>query len=297
MASLYLMTIRYKSTPFEMWWIILLLLIFVLLWAFLRWIQQRVLFRPTLQYLSLPIEPYESFRVGDVTGWVFVRDPSPLSKWILHCHGNSGNISWLTSMIELTNSQKLNLVVFDYRGFGHSPGTPTPESICADGLAVYHYLTKTREITPDRIVVWGESLGGSVATYVASRRPVSTLVLMATFSSLDDIVYDSYPTWYTRALAFLMRAGINCLPSKNRLPQVTAPVIIVHSTEDEVIPYASAQRMYNLISSPYKRMITITGHHASPHLDMNMLEEVLEFCCIDPSRCYQTQDILTRIRR
>lgn len=279
-----------------MWWLIILLAVIAVLWLFFQWLQLRILFQPTTAYIWSPPE-HKDFAFRGITGWIFRFHDQPYSKWMLHCHGNSGNISHLRHIISLCQRQGLNLLVFDYRGYGKSPGRPSPKRICEDGEAAYEYLTQHLEVAPERIVVWGESLGGAVATHVASKHPASVLVLVATFSSIDDIIHDSYPGIISSCFCFVLRAMVNCLVSKDKIDKVKCAVVVLHSREDEVIPFPSAERMYQRIPHSCKRFIEVTGYHASPKLTPDVLEDIMSFCCTDTSQCYAVCDLLEEIGR
>lgn len=277
-----------------MWWVVILLAVLIVLWLFFQWLQLRILFQPTWAYTWSPPE-HEDFTYKGITGWVFRFNEQPHSKWMLHCHGNSGNISHLRHIISLCQRQGLNILVFDYRGYGKSAGRPTPQRICEDGEAAYEYLTQHLQVNSDRILIWGESLGGAVATHVASKHPHSVLVLVATFSSLDDVIKDSHPGLISRFFCFVLRAMVNCLVSKDKIDKVKGAVVVLHSRDDEVIPFPSAERMYGRIQHGCKRFIEVTGYHASPRLTPDVLEEIMGFCCTDTSQCYAVCDLLDEI--
>lgn len=201
----------------------------------------------------------------------FERDPA--LKTILFCHGNSGNISHRDYIINFCYHYKVNLLLFDYRGYGYSGGYATQRKICEDGIACYHYLINSG-VSPSDLIVWGESLGGAVATHIAASAPCSRLVLLCTFSSLDDII--TYK--YNRGLAILASLLIDTLPSKRRIADVTCPVMIFHSEEDEVIPYQCAKILLDSVTHPTKRLITIHGTHASPKINQNQIAQLISFC-------------------
>jgi fermentation-respiration switch protein FrsA (DUF1100 family) len=235
----------------------------------------------------------KTFEVKGIQGWYFENNPS--AKTILHCHGNYGNISYLRNIVKLAREQGLNLIVYDYHGYGKSKGSPSPKTILDDGEIVYQYAVKTLGISPDNLIIWGESLGGAVATHIASKFPCSILVLVATFSSLDDLIKDTYPNIFVKGLTNLIGVFLPTLPSKEKISRVNAPVVIIHSKEDELIPYNNAKRMYESISHECKKFITVNGYHASPKLTKEVLEEILAFCCTDISRCHCVDDLLKNI--
>jgi len=160
-----------------------------------------------------------------INAWWFNNHPG--AKTVLFCHGNSGNISHRDYVIEICDKFGLNLFLFDYQGFGRSDGYPSTTKILNDGAAAYNFMRNFLEIPPEQIIVWGESLGGAVATHVASIYPNehSRLLLMATFSSLDDVIfYKDLPGWLSRPMGLLARYVLSDIPSKDKITKVTCPV-------------------------------------------------------------------------
>jgi fermentation-respiration switch protein FrsA (DUF1100 family) len=205
------------------------------------------------------------------------------SKIIIFCHANAGNISHRDYIIEICRAQKCNLILFDYRGYGKSKGIPTAENIYKDGQAVYSYVRYFLKYPPERIIVWGESLGGAVAIYIARYNPCSYLIVMASFSSIDDIVLDRNISKFPKLMMKLSSPFIDTIPSKNHIAYVKCPTIIVHSIVDDLIPYESAKKMYHTIKHSDKKLITIKGGHASPDISNEDMRDILLFCHLDPN--------------
>lgn len=273
-------------------WLLVFFIAIVILWLLLQWIQLRILFYPSKNHTWTP-DDAEELNVGGLNGWYFRN--SPTAKTILHCHGNAGNISHLRHIITLCKKQKLNLVVYDYSGYGKSAGSASPSKVCDNGDTMYNYVTTTLGVHPDNLILWGESLGGAVATHIASTRDCSSLVLLATFSSLDDILLDTYPGLSSSLGCYLLRGVVNVMPSKEKISAVKCPIIILHSQQDEVIPYTNALRMFKTIPHPCKKFIEIEGAHAFPKLTGEILKEVLSFCCTDITQCYCVDELLEDI--
>lgn len=195
---------------------------------------------------------------------------------LLFFHGNTGNISHRNYVVDLTSQIDYNLFMIDYRSYGKSQGESDPRTVLEDGIIAYNYLSKN--VSPEKIVVWGESLGGSVATYVAIKKKVRSLILMGTFTSVSDIIENgsNYPS-LRRIFAQVVRySGIDLKP-KEWIYLVKVPVLIIHSTEDELIPYHLARENYRRIENPHKRLVAIRGGHSTPSFSRESLGEIFTF--------------------
>jgi hypothetical protein len=137
-----------------------------------------------------------------------------------------------------------DLFVFDYRGYGDNPGRPSEQALADDARAVWKYATVGRNIAPERIVLFGESLGGGVATRLAAElcqagTPPGGLVLCATFSSLVDAAAYHYP-WIPVGLVLVDR-----FPSRDLIGQVTCPILQVHGTQDSIVPIELGRKLFD----------------------------------------------------
>jgi fermentation-respiration switch protein FrsA (DUF1100 family) len=180
------------------------------------------------------------------------------SRSLLFFHGNAGNISHRGASVDIFHRLGWNIFIFDYRGYGHSDGRPDEAGLYRDGAAAWRYLTETRGLRPRDIVIFGRSLGGAVATYVAAHvdanaRPAG-LILESTFSSARDMAHRLFPT-----LAYVLPLQFD-FDSASQIRQVSCPVLVLHSPQDEVIPYALGQRLFQAANSP-KRFVELRGGH------------------------------------
>lgn len=170
-------------------------------------------------------------------------------------HGNAGNISYRTPLISVLLKQNLSVLAYDYQGYGQSEGQPSIDNVCADGLAAYDYLTKQRGIAPEKVIVYGESLGGAISAHISTQRKVGAIILQSAFSSLPSIA---------RRKMLLMKLYPLFLYPKNKLDSAEMlsgkhpPLLIVHGDSDTIIPFAEAQRLYKLASEP-KQLVDIKG--------------------------------------
>jgi uncharacterized protein len=262
------------------------LIIFVLLTAFLLFLVGKIehqsifqpsygeVWKPSVEYLEYEIKSQDhSLRV-----WEFRNFPS--RNVILFCHGNNDNISYREYAINACEIYHLNLVLFDYRGFGSSEGKFSQENICQDALSVYHHLRKT--YPPEKIVIWGESLGGAPATYTACKVPCRGLVLFATFSSLGDLADRSESFDTIRRVSLIGTKFLyDGLETLTWIRRVKCPVLIVHSIEDVLIPFSCAYDLFMAISHPNKQLIKIKGGHSSPSITVEQLDILYSFIDTD----------------
>ena len=177
--------------------------------------------------------------------------------WLLIAHGNYGSIGFgeRPEFYAAARDIGLNLFAFDYRGFGRSGGRPGEEGLYRDAEAAYRYLTDSLQVPPDRIVLFGHSLGTGVATELATRVPSAALVLEAAYTSLPDIGQAAYPWLPVKLLAGERFETIG------KIGRVTVPTLILHSPEDDIVPYDHGRRVYDAARGE-KRLVTLRGGHA-----------------------------------
>jgi uncharacterized protein len=234
--------------------------LYALLAGFLYFTQERHVYFPTPAISATPAHlriPFEdvAFTTADsvrLTGW-FVPAVRPKGT-ILFCHGNGGNISYLLETVKLAHSLGYHLLVFDYRGYGTSEGTPTEEGTYRDAEAAWDYLVKQRGLLPGTIVLMGRSLGGGVAAWLAQRHVPLALILESTFTSLSDMAAEVYPYFPVR---WILRFRY---PTIGRLPDIRCPVLVIHSKTDEIIPFRHGRELYEKANSP-KAFLEIQGGH------------------------------------
>jgi len=217
-------------------------------------------------------------------------------KTMLFFHGNSFNISKYRYIINVCKEQKLNLLLVDYRGYGMSGGMPSLKGICTDGCTAYNFL-KTK-CDPKNIIVWGESLGGVPATYVASKYECKNLVLLGAFSSLGDLIVNQKEcSWATRSMGKLLPYIMNNLPNKEWICKVKAPILIVHSEEDDLVPYECAKINHSNITCSKKKLLTIKGGHKTPDMNLQDLQAIFKFIGLDKQQCTNAmlQDLIKNI--
>jgi len=173
---------------------------------------------------------------------------------ILFCHGNGGNMMHRLDSINLFNKLGLNCLIFDYRGYGQSEGKTTEQGTYTDALAAYKWLTQTRNVPAEEIIVFGRSLGGSIAANLASQVKASSLVIESCFTSYVDMSKKLYPYMPVRWFARFKYDTIG------DMKKVRSPVMIIHSRNDEMIPFEFGLELYDAAAEP-KEFVEIAGSH------------------------------------
>jgi fermentation-respiration switch protein FrsA (DUF1100 family) len=173
---------------------------------------------------------------------------------LLYLHGNGGNIGHRLDTIAVFHGLGLNVLIFDYRGYGASTGKPSEEGTYQDALAAWSYLTQEKGTQPAQIVLFGESLGGSIAAWLAARQGPGALILYASFTSVPDIAQELYPVFPARWLARYR------YETRSALGNVQCPVLIMHCPEDEIIPFSHGQALFAAAHEP-KQFLELRGGH------------------------------------
>jgi hypothetical protein len=173
---------------------------------------------------------------------------------LLLFHGNAENIADALPFATLTRRAGYNLLLLDYRGYGRSEGSPSERGIYLDGEAALAALQGRPGVDPERIVLWGRSIGAAVAVHLAATRPVRALVLESPFTSVRDLLREG-GYWILLGLA---RFGTYRFDSAARMPRVTVPVLVIHGTRDEIVPFALGRRLHDLAPGR-KELLAIEG--------------------------------------
>lgn len=203
-------------------------------------------------FSRLPLEEIW-FKSSDGTrlfGWYV--DPSSSVGTLLWCHGNAGNIIHRLDNLALLYRAGLSVFLFDYRGYGRSAGKPSEEGFYQDAFASYAYLTRTRGIRSDHIVLFGRSLGAAVAGMVASQRPVAGLILESSFPSVEAV---AKLTTHGFPGHWLLQSRFRLV---DRLADIHAPILIIHGDRDDIVPIDLGRQVYEAAPEP-KSLYVIEG--------------------------------------
>jgi len=193
-----------------------------------------------------------------IHGWMILANPARAT--LLFCHGNGGNISNRLESIQQFHQLGLSVFIFDYHGYGKSGGKPGEKETYFDAEAAWNYLAETRGLNPDSIIIFGRSLGGAVAVWLAAEHRPGALIIESSFLSLPDIAAHHYPFLPVKLLARYR------YDSAKNLKKVEAPILIIHSPEDDLIPFEHGQKLYELAGEP-KEFLEISGDHNDGYLN------------------------------
>lgn len=169
-------------------------------------------------------------------------------------HGNAGNISHRIEYARMFQALGYSTLLVDYRGYGKSTGRPSEEGTYRDADAAWLWLTQKAGMAGRDIVLFGESLGGGVASWLAVRYRPRALVLASTFTSALDLGAELYRFLPVRLIS---RFSYDTL---HRLAEVKAPVLVIHSPGDDIIPFAHGERLYAAAKEP-KAFLELRGGH------------------------------------
>ncbi|MCP4378036.1 MAG: alpha/beta hydrolase, partial [bacterium] len=151
-----------------------------------------------------------------------------------------------------------------YRGYGQSEGSPSEQGTYRDAEAAWTYLTRKRKIDASKIVLFGRSLGGAVAAWLAVEKHSAGVILESTFTSVPDRGAELYKYLPVR---FLARINYNTL---GRIDKLRCPLLVIHSPDDEIIPYHHGQQLFESAKEP-KRFLEISGGHNGGHITSGTL--------------------------
>ncbi|HJX01578.1 MAG TPA: alpha/beta hydrolase [Candidatus Humimicrobiaceae bacterium] len=238
--------------------------LFMAIYKFLT--QSSGVFNPRKQIKATPFDiklyfEEVSFKSSDginLSGWfVPVRNSRGV---ILVFHGKGENISdGLTLIDYMKRKIGLNVFIIDYRGYGKSEGRPTENGTYLDARAAWEYLTGPKKIKPQDIIIFGRSLGGAIAARLAKEVKPRALILDSTFTTIKDLAAQIYPYLPVRKF---FRFNY---PTIEYLKEINSPVLIIHSSEDDYIPFTHAIRLYNAAKEP-RQFLKIAGKHSKNYI-------------------------------
>jgi len=188
----------------------------------------------------------------ELHGWFVPHRGS--RRVLLFFHGNAGNISHRRESIEIFHRLGLNILILDYRGYGESRGKPTEKGLYLDARAAWRYLTEDRGYAPSDIVIFGRSLGGVVAAKLASEVAPGGLILESSFSCAKDAAREIFPLL---SRVVVMRFELD---AATYVRGARCPVLVLHSPDDEIIPYRLGRKLFEAAPEP-KRFIELRGGH------------------------------------
>ena len=210
--------------------------------------------------------------------WLTASDGIKLHAWwiphdhakftFLAFHGNAANITNRAPVYEFLRDTPANVLALEYRGYGRSEGTPSEAGLYRDADAAYQYLLTTKHIPPNTILSFGQSLGTTVAAHLAAHHQVGGVILEAPFPSASRLARQVF--WFLPGISLLVHSQFN---TRARLQEITAPILIVHCTQDPVIPFHFGQEVFAALPRETKGAppITFLPINASCHEESSLL--------------------------
>lgn len=205
-----------------------------------------------------------------ISGWY--RAPADPSKFVvLYFHGNAGNIGNRVPKIVKLVTNGYGILLGEYRGFGGNPGELSEDGFYADADAYYDWLVKEEGIPENRIILYGESLGTGVATYLATKHlNVGGVILESPFTSMRDLYQRRL---FMVPMRLLLRDNYDSI---DRIGDINAPLLIIHGVNDMIVPVNQAQRLFASANQPKTlKLIPDAGHNDL--YDHNAANIILEF--------------------
>lgn len=229
-------------------------------------------------WLSPPVKTVvEEVRIATADGntiggwWLPEAERTPERGAVLYLHGNGQNVSTCGKELRnWRNELQRSVLGIDYPGFGHSTGTPNEQSCYSAAQAALDWIAREKKVPARNVVVIGQSMGGAMATEIASRQRCRLLVVSGAFTSFPDIAQHHYG-WLPAG--YLVRSRFDNL---SKMRTMKTPVFIAHGTADSTVPFAHGERLF-AAAAGLKRFYPLPGHGHSPPNTDRFYEEVRTF--------------------
>ncbi len=189
--------------------------------------------------------------------------------WCLFCEGQWGLARWDLPKIAAFRQAGLGVVCFDYRGYGKSTGTPDEQGLYRDAQAVYSHLIKERHVRPDRVIVYGSSLGSGVAVELAARRAVAALIVDGAYTSVPARGQEVYPWLPVRWIAS------NQFDSLSKIREIKVPKLFMHGRFDQTIPMRHGRALFEAAEEPKRWAVFDGGHEDFPWSESERFGETI----------------------
>jgi uncharacterized protein len=226
----------------------------------LRIIENRLIYFPPRYPEGFPPEQVIRQEVEEI--WLVTGDgvkinafyhSNPASQQVILCfHGNAENIGYGLEHMHQMARLGTSILAVDYRGYGKSEGKPQEAGVYLDADAAYNYLTQKRNFVPQNIIIYGHSLGGAVAVNLASRRPCGGLIVESSFTSARAMARRMFAI---PLIGYVVKSRFD---SEERIREVHAPILIVHGTRDETVPYEMGEQLFRAAPEP-KQFFRVDG--------------------------------------
>jgi len=248
-------------------WTVLVIVVLGLFWGGAMLFEKSLIFFPSPD--SLPIQTGGTVGGCSFTDHIFSTEDGvklhnrwfrphsssdadrAMRKIVLFFHGNAGNLSGRTELMVRLAALGVEVLIIDYRGYGHSEGRPSEEGVYRDARAAWKFLTVEQGIAADRIVLFGKSLGGAAAIDLATHVEPAGLIVQSSFTSVPAMAARHYPF----VPAFALRTKMDSL---SKISSIDCPKLFIHSTHDEIVPYEMGRQLFDAAGRP-KTFFEVVG--------------------------------------
>lgn len=239
-------------------WLNILLVIYLLGGVAVYFFQDRMIFHPEAVAADAPYSFPQKHRDVTVTlnedykmNVIQFTAPDSVPKGVvLYFHGNMKNIQWYANQADLFTTHNYEVWMPDYPGFGKSTGEITEQALYDYALQLYNMARA--KYPPEKIIIYGRSLGSGIAAWLASKKSCRQLVLETPYYSMSSLASRYIPIYPVSTLVKYK------IPAYKYLSVVNAPITIIHGTNDKVIPYSNAEKLKTVLK-PADQFITVTG--------------------------------------
>ena len=254
----------------------------IVLWA----AQRRLMYFPVsgvppLAALGLSDVRAVTFDTADglrLNGWLFTLERAEPRGTVLVFNGNAGNRAYRVPLATALVRRGFRVLLFDYRGFGDNPGSPSERGLAHDARAAREYLVGRRDVDATRLIYFGESLGTAVAVELAMEHPPAALILRSPFTSMADV--GQYHYWWL-PVRLLIRDRFETL---QRIGRVKSPLLVIAGERDSIVPIDQSRRVHDSAVNVPKQFLSIPNadHNDDALLDgARMIEEIARFVVRD----------------
>jgi fermentation-respiration switch protein FrsA (DUF1100 family) len=174
---------------------------------------------------------------------------------VLFSHGNGGNLDLWMEAVGIYRDLGFSVLLYDYGGYGKSTGRPSEKRCYNDARAVWRWLTETKGVPPERVVLLGRSLGSGVAAQLATEVKPGAVILESAFLSVGHIARRAFPFMPT---GLLLRHRFD---TQSKIERIGAPLLFVHSRDDSLVPYEHGQRLFEKATAPKQFLTLDFGGH------------------------------------
>ncbi|WP_133128144.1 alpha/beta hydrolase [Legionella nagasakiensis] len=254
--------------------VIISLLAFGILVACIYLRQRHLIYFP-LHDMPKPID-FQASDMGVIA--LKTQDGLQLSAWykpavkphptVLYLHGNAGHIGYRIPLARQFMNEGLGVLLLEYRGYGGNAGYPSEQGLYMDARAAMHFL-KTQGIRPEKVVLYGESLGTGVATQLASEYQVCSMILQSPFTSLTNLARYHYPWIFIKPW--------DRFNSLKRIKSIHTPLLIIHGERDQIVPHQQGLALYDAANQPKKIYLLPQRGHNDLWGESTFSEEVIRF--------------------